>query len=117
MATRGQFITEDHWPTTAGSLALVYVDRDRIRDGAVGGGVPGMGRQGMGAVATVEVFQESVRGGRVFWPRDTPSRRNCTPTTPTLSEAVALERDRAGHGGPVRRRGDRHGRRRRVGRQ
>src|SRR3954471_3409891 len=91
IATIGKSIVDDHWPTTAGSVTALDTVTVRTAEGVR---FPAASRARALSVcdplAAPVVSQVTEYGAAVSSaPSNWPSRRNCTPATPTLSDADA----------------------------
>src|SRR5262249_17000067 len=92
MAVRPQFITEDHWPTAAGLVPLATATVITLEVVLLAEASLALADRVCVPLASAGVSHEKEYGPLVCsGPRFTlPSRINWRPTTPTLSEAVAL---------------------------
>ena len=83
----------DSWVTldnTGGAVSL-FTSRDRCARALIAGAVTCGRAQRVTAVGgNSGIPRHRVRAAGFSWPSGAPSSRNCTPTTPTLSVAVAV---------------------------
>src|SRR5262249_26079700 len=85
IATRGQFITDDHWQITAGSLALTTFTVIALESVLLAAASRARAASVCVPLAAPEESQENVYGAVMSSaPTGTPSTRNWTPTTPML---------------------------------